>query len=204
MAAPAGACWNIRHDTGLGADHRARTNGKMVGDTYLSAKHGEISDLHAASYAGLRRNKAMPPDRAVVCDLDQIVDLGALTDGRIAGGAAVDRRIGSDLDIVLNDHAPRLGNLLVTSWRRQIAKAVLADPGARMDDHAVTDQRVLDGDTGADNAVAPNAYVGTDHSAGPDHRAGPDLRARPDHRKRIDGHAGLKLGCCMHLRGVGA
>ncbi len=71
-------------------------------------------------------NQAMPADRAVVSDLDEIVDLGALADDRIAGRAAVDRGVGADFDVVLNDDAPGLRNFLMAS-------AAMADSRSRPD-----------------------------------------------------------------------
>ena len=44
----------------------------------------------------------------VVADLHEIVDLGAFADDRVAIGAAVDRRPGADLDVVLDDDAADL------------------------------------------------------------------------------------------------
>ena len=51
----------------------------------------------------LRHDDAMAPDRHVVADLDQIVDLGALADHGVADRAAVDGGAGADLDVVLDD-----------------------------------------------------------------------------------------------------
>jgi len=53
--------------------------------------------------------KAMAADRAVVSDLDKIVDLGAFANDGIASGTAVDRRVGADFDVVLNDDAVGCG-----------------------------------------------------------------------------------------------
>ena len=170
----------------------------------LTAQHGKISHRHAARYADLGDDQAMPSDRAVVSDLDEIVDLGSLADDRIARRAAVDRGIGADFDVVLNDDAPGLRDLLMASRRRQITETVLADANAGMDDNAVADQGVDDSGSGADRAVAADADIGTDHGAGRDHGAGADLRARTDHRERIDGDVGLEPRGVMHVRCSGA
>ena len=135
--------------------------------------------------------KQCRPMRDVVRDLHQIVDLGALADDGVAGRAAIDRGVGADLDVVLNDDSPGLRNFLVAARRRQIAEAVLADARAGMDDHAVADQRVEHRGAGADRAVASDSDAGTDHRAGRDERARPDFGAGPDHRQRIDDHARL-------------
>ena len=147
---------------------------------------------------------AVPPDRAVVSDLHQIVDLGALADDGIAGGAAVDGRIGADLHIVLNDDAAGLRDFLMALRARQIAKPVLADTGARMDDDAIADQRMLDRRAGADRAVAADANARPDNRADRDHRAGADLGIGADDRERIDRHIRFKARRRMNVRVLAA
>ena len=46
-------------------------------------------------------------DRAVVSDLHEVVDLGAAADPRVAERAAVDGRVGADLDVVLDPRRAR-------------------------------------------------------------------------------------------------
>ena len=126
------------------AQHGPGSDRGVIGDAHLAAQHGEIADRHAAGNPDLGDDQAMPADRAVVSDLDQVVDLGALADDRVAGGAAVDRGIGADFDVVLDDDAAGLRDFLMALRRRQIAKAVLADAGASMDDDAIADQGMRD------------------------------------------------------------
>ncbi len=118
--------------------------------------------------------------------------------------AAIDRRVGADLDIVLDDDAAGLRNLLMALRTWQIAETVLADAGAGMDDHAIADQRMQDRGAGTDRAAAPDADIRTDNRAGRDQRAGADFGARSDDRHRIDGDAGFEARGWMHLRRRGA
>ena len=113
----------------------------MIGNADLPRQHREITYINAPRYPDLRDNQAMATDRAVVSNLHEIVDLSAFADHRIAGGATVDGRVGADFDVVLNDDAPGLWDLLMTARRRQITEAVLPDADAGMDDDgAVADQ----------------------------------------------------------------
>ena len=86
----------------------------MVGNADLTGQHGEVAYNHAPRYPNLRDNQAMAADRAVVSDMHKIIDLGALADYGIAGGAAVDGRIGADLDVVLDDGPSDLWDFLVS------------------------------------------------------------------------------------------
>ena len=50
---------------------------------------------------------------AVVPDLDQVVDLGAAADAGDIQRRTIDGRVGSNLDVVLDDNAPDLPDLPV-------------------------------------------------------------------------------------------
>ena len=166
--------------------------GQMAGQARLAAEGGEIADHGRAGNAALRHQNAMAADDDVVGDLHQIVDLGPFADDRVAVGAAVDRRPGADLDVVLNDDAADLRHLEMPARPEREAEAVLADMDAGMDDDAVADQRADDRRLGADDGVAADAHAGADDRVGADQRAGADLRAGPDHRAGIDDDARLE------------
>ena len=51
----------------------------------------------------MRNDHTMAADDDVVPDLDEIINFRALADDRILKGAAVDGRVGPDLDVVLDD-----------------------------------------------------------------------------------------------------
>src|SRR6516162_1821897 len=157
----------------------------MVSDADLTGEHGEVADRNAARYADLRDNQAMAADRAVVSDLHEIVDLGAFADHRIAGSAAVDSSVRTDLDVVLDDDAPGLRDFLVTLRRRQIAEAVLPDADTRMDDDPVADQGMHDRGAWTDCAVAADADARSNDRASADHRASAIFCGWCDHREGI-------------------
>ena len=52
-------------------------------------------------------------------DLDEVVDLGTRLDAGLADGRAIDRRVGSKLHIVFDDHDGHLRNLLVVPSPRR-------------------------------------------------------------------------------------
>src|SRR5262249_46263286 len=191
---------HVGDDAAAGAEFRAAADREMVRDPDLAAQHSVVSDLDAAGNPGLRDDEAMAPDRAVVADLDQIIDLGALSNDGVAAATPVDRGIGADLDVVLDDHPPRLRNLDRAFTIGKEAEAVLADAAARMDDPPVTDERVHDRRAGADRAAAADPHAGADHGVGDDHRAGADLGARPDDDPGVDGHVALEPRRGVHGR----
>jgi len=86
----------------------------------------------------------------------------------------------------------------------QIAKTVLANARAGMDDDAIADQRMLDRHTGADGAVAADAHARPDDRAGRDHRAGADLGIGADDGEWIDRHIGFKACGSVNVRVLAA
>ena len=86
---------------------RRRRQGHMTGNHAATTDDTLLAERHAAGNAGTTGQHAVGPDAAVVGDLDEVIDLAAVTDHRIVQRAAVDRRIGADFDIVANDDADR-------------------------------------------------------------------------------------------------
>ena len=62
----------------------------MIGNADLTAKDHAVPHRDAAGNPHLRDDDAMPPDPAVVADLDKVVDLGAAPDHGILARTAVD------------------------------------------------------------------------------------------------------------------
>ena len=91
------------------------------------------SITRTARDADLGDQHAMPADLHIVADLDQIIDLAAFADHRVAQRAAVDGGAGADLDTVLDDDAAQLRNLDMARRRRGKAETGLADLRARQD-----------------------------------------------------------------------
>ncbi len=83
----------------------------MVVHADLAAQHDEIAEPRRTGNTDLTDDDTMAADLHVVGDLHEIVDLRALTDHRVEHMAAVDRGIGADLHIVLDDDAADLRNL---------------------------------------------------------------------------------------------
>ena len=73
----------------------------------------------------------MATDDHVVANLTKIVDLGRLANDRIPDAAAIDRRAGTDLDVVLDDDAAGLRNFLLCRVV-DVTKAILPDAAPGM------------------------------------------------------------------------
>src|SRR5580692_10811111 len=127
----------------------------------------------------------------VVANLTKIVDLGCLANDRVPDATAIDRRAGTDLDIVLDDDAASLRNFLLCRIV-DVTKAILPDVAPRMDHHAIADQRMNDRASRADRATAADQHVRPDHGRRGDDAARSDLGPRPDHGSRINRYPALQ------------
>src|SRR5260370_7425716 len=82
----------------------------------------------------------MPPNGDIVADLHKVVDFCPLAYHGVAVGATINRAPGSNFHVILNDDAADLWHFRVRAPAQRIAKAVLAETAARMNDHPVPDQ----------------------------------------------------------------
>ena len=160
----------------------------MAGDTYLAGQGDVVADRGAAGYPHLGDNHAVAPDLAVVGDLHQVVELGALLyQGRLQGGP-VDGRIGADLHIVLKHHDADLGNTVVTATVR----ASQPNPSLPMTAPGWKDHPVAEAATLADHRIGVHHTVIADHcplvndGAAMDDGAVADGNAVPDTGAGID------------------
>src|ERR1019366_6034959 len=119
-------------------------------------------------------------------------------DDRVAQRAAVDRRIGADLHIVLNDHAPNLRRLPVAFRVEHETESVLPQSRARMNDDSIADQGMRDADMRADAAAAPNPDARPNRRVRTDDRASAHFGERPDRGAGIDDDIRLQSRARMH------
>ena len=140
----------------------------------------------------------MAADGYVVCDLHQIVDLGALADYGIAIAAPIDGGTGANLHIVLDDHAPGLRNFSVPARRHDVAKSILPDRAAWMHNDAVAYETIGYACPRANHTVAPNAYIWPDYGTGADQGARSNFGMRANHAPRVYRDLLLEAGRRMH------
>lgn len=114
------------------------------------------------------------PERHIVSDLHQVIELRARTDYGVAGGTTIDRRIGTDLNVIFNDDTAELRHRQKTRLGRRETISLLTDPGPGVSLYTRAQQGVTDA------GVHPNSTVGPDHRAAVNDCTGPDTTARSD------------------------
>ena len=173
----------------------------MADDAGLTGQDDIISDLGAARNADLRADDAVFPDDHVVGDHDEIVDLRPLADHGAPEAGAVDRRVGTDLHVVLDHDDAALRDFVVLAVACVVAEAVRADNRAAMQNNPVAENASV-----AQDGVRMEATIRSEARVLADVRPGHDDAARADdgtgHDDGILAHAGLgrDLRAGMHDR----
>ena len=143
------------------------------------------------------------PIRASLAIVTSVADLGPLADDRVAVAAAIDDRIGTDLDIVLEDDAADLRDLQMGPVvRRREGKTFAADPRTAADRDPVAEQRHDDRREWPDRRAPPDPHVRPDYAVGADDRPAADLGPRADHGAGVDDDVGFeaRIGMDRHAR----
>ena len=154
-----------------------------------------VAEGRAAGDADLRGDEALAADAHVVGDLDEIIDLGAPPDHRLAEAGAVEGRVGADLDVVFEDHVADLRDATDLAVDGLITEAIGADDGAGLDAAAgAEDAVVADDDAGLEPAIDADRSAGTDMAAGFEDRAGGDGSAFTDDAEGADVGGRIDLG----------
>src|SRR6185437_2052574 len=128
---------NVAERTRLRREARAGANGAMTAHTNLPGEDAAIAHVHRPGHAHLRHDQAQPSDAHVVRDVYQVVDLRAGADHRVVHAAAIDGRVGADLDVVADDAASDVRNLGVATLTRHVAETIAAQPRPRVHTHAL-------------------------------------------------------------------
>ena len=115
----------------------------MIAETHLAADDAIIFDRDAAADPGLRGNHHACADIAVVSDMDHIVQLGSFSNPSATERAAIDSRVGAQLDVVFDDDRADLRKFVVTHVSAHISKTVSANDNSGMQNHAVTDHHAI-------------------------------------------------------------
>ena len=105
---------------------------------------------------------------------------------RVGECASIDRRIGSDLDIISDDDAADLGHFQVAMPAHREAKSILFDPHAGVDNNSVADNGVGHAGAWSDMTVIANDGPIANHCAGCNDRSFADLGFVADDRTSLN------------------
>lgn len=125
-------------DAGLASEDSVVTDGDMAIHAGLSGHDDVIADLGAAGDANLRAEEIVLADLDIMSQMAKIIDLGAAADDGVIHRTVVDGGAGADLDVVSDDSATQLTDvMMVACLVSGEAESLTADDGMRTKDDAV-------------------------------------------------------------------
>ena len=145
----------------------------MIDNPGLSGEHGTIADFAAAGNTHERSHDYMLTDIIVVRDMHQIIDLRSTADTRLAQGGAVDAGIGTDFDIVPDNHDSQLRDFVMVVAQPSEAIPIQTDADSRVQQAVAPDFAAMqDRSIGTYLRIIGNGYVGPDKCARTDSHPG--------------------------------
>jgi hypothetical protein len=162
-----------------------------------ATKDDKIFKRHAPTETRLGDDNTMATNDYVVTDLTQIVDLRRLSNDSVPYAATINRRPGTDLDVVMDDYTSSLGNFLLCGTS-DVTKAVLPNTASGMDHDALAYKRMHDRTSRADRTIAADQYVRSNYGRGGDDASRSNLSPRPDHSSRINCYSAPKARSWMN------
>lgn len=125
-------------DACLASEDSVVTDGDMAIHAGLSGHDDVITDLGAAGDADLRAEEIVLTDLYIMSQVTKVIDLGAAADDGVIHRAVVDGGAGTDLDVISDDRAAKLTDVMVVACLVSgEAEALTADDGMCTKDDAV-------------------------------------------------------------------
>jgi len=164
-------------------------------------RHGDVSSQDGApGHSALGDEDAIFSDDHIVCDHDEVVNLGALADDGATVAGAVHGDVGADLHLVLDLHVADLWDLLVGALGGlDVAEAVGADHDPAVErDPIAEDAAVQDSHARVEEAVLPDARALADKDEWSQDASRADGRCGLDDAEGPDRGIGRHLGVAGH------
>lgn len=125
-------------DACLASEDGIVTDGDMAIHAGLSGHDDVVADFGAAGDADLRAEEIVLADLDIMSQMAKVIDLGAAADDGVIHRTVVDGGAGTDLDVISDDSAAQLADVMVvTLFIGGKAKALTADDGVCTKDDAV-------------------------------------------------------------------
>ena len=125
-------------DACLASEDSVVTDGDMAIHAGLSGHDDVVADFGAAGDADLRAEEIVLADLDIMSQMAKVIDLGAAADDGVIHRTVVDGGAGADLDVISDDSAAELTDVMVVACLVSgEAEALTADDGMRTKDDAV-------------------------------------------------------------------
>ena len=165
---------NRTGDKASAGDLHIIDDGQMAVNTDVTANRTALPDHGTAGNASTGGDCGVRTNTDIVTDLNLVIQFYSVADLGIAEGAAINRRITADFDIIADNNPPDLGYFDPDTVVIGEAKTVRTQHGARMDQTTLADPGFR-----------------TEHNPRIEATAGTDMTAGFDDASRADLHAGV-------------
>src|SRR5258705_227816 len=121
----------------LRTDHRSLLHPSVIAKANLSTNHRVVFNHHTAADTRLGSDHHALTNVAVVTHVNHVVQFGTAADTSTTESRAIHARVGSELDVVFNDHAADLRKLVVAHVISHIAKTIGPTTNSNVANHDV-------------------------------------------------------------------
>src|SRR5258705_1394266 len=164
-------------NAGIGTTTRSILHPSVIAKANLSTNHRVVFNHHTAADARLSSDHHALTNVAVVTYVNHVVQFGAAADASATESRAIHARVGSELDVVFNDHGADLRKLVVAHVISHIAKTIGPNTNANVENHAVAERdSVIQNYVGMENALISHCDIRTNYHTCFDSSVGADTR----------------------------
>jgi hypothetical protein len=118
---------DVTSDSRLGGDLRPISDMDVILKSYLACQDDIVARAAATSDSNLRAYQVVFTDRAVVSDLNQIIDFGTHADTCDTVRTAIDGAVGTDFDILFDFNPTELACRHVLAMDQFVPKPMCTD-----------------------------------------------------------------------------
>src|SRR5258705_13071759 len=164
-------------NAGLRTNNRSLLHPSVIAKANLSTNHRVVFNHHTDGDARLSSDHQALSNVAVVTYVNHVVQFGAAADASATESRAIHAGIGSELDIVFNDHGADLRKLVVAHVISHIAKTIGSNTNANVENHAVAERdSVIQNYVGMENTFVSHRDIRTNYRTCFDSCVGADTR----------------------------
>ncbi len=181
---------NALHQRRPARNRRPAGNVQMPRNHPGAADNTVLAEHRAARDTGTASHHRILADHTVMADMHQVIEFATVLDDRVVERSAVDRRVGTDFDVVANQHPTQLRNLDPVLTIRRKTETIGTDHCPSMNNASLTDLAiVINGHSWVEHRTVANSGPITNDTAGIDDDSLAQRYILADGDMRPNGHA---------------
>src|SRR5207237_360552 len=118
---------DVAEDASLRGETRPSPDREVAADSGLARQDRPVANCYRTCNSDLCHQQAFLANAHVVGDVNEVVDLSSVANDGVVDAAAVDGGVGANLDVVTDDTAADVRNLLVRAIPKHVPEPVTSD-----------------------------------------------------------------------------